>query len=125
MSEDPYADAKGRGIYRQIQDHKYKDLNAAGIVERILKNKGLFEERQRKKSQKAIVEELVKAKEEEAAKKARAAAANGTTGQTEVGEEVERGRAPPAPEDAPPLRRELSRQETEHAWREVEKQYGI
>jgi ethanolamine-phosphate cytidylyltransferase len=44
------------GIFREIGDHPYQHVNAGEIVQRILKSREAFEERQRAKMQKAIVE---------------------------------------------------------------------
>ena len=60
---DPYIDAKRMGILKQIPDHPYKHVNAAEILARIEKGRAAFEERQRRKGQKATVEELLRADE--------------------------------------------------------------
>ncbi|KIW12938.1 hypothetical protein PV08_08125 [Exophiala spinifera] len=62
-SFDPYTDAKKMGILRQIEAHPYAHVNAEEIVGRILKGREAFEERQRRKGQKAIGEEAAREKE--------------------------------------------------------------
>lgn len=51
------------GIFRQIESHDFQDVNAGQIVQRILKSREAFEERQRVKLQKSIVEDSVKQRE--------------------------------------------------------------
>ena len=53
---DPYADAKGLGIFREIGDHPYSHVNANEIVERVLKNRAEFEARQKAKGAKTEIE---------------------------------------------------------------------
>ena len=65
LPRDPYVDAKNLGIFRQIENHKYAGVNAASIVERILKSRAMYEERQRLKGVKGLGEEAVKRREEE------------------------------------------------------------
>ena len=60
---DPYVDARALGILKQIPDHPYKQVNAAEIMGRIEKGRAAFEERQRRKGQKATVEDVIKAAE--------------------------------------------------------------
>ncbi len=60
---DPYADAKQMGILRQIENHPYSHVNAAEIVGRIMKGRQAFEERQRRKGEKAVGEEKVRERE--------------------------------------------------------------
>ncbi|KIW95229.1 uncharacterized protein Z519_03813 [Cladophialophora bantiana CBS 173.52] len=62
-SFDPYIDAKGMGIFRQIENHPYSHVNAGEIVGRILKGRQAFEERQRRKGEKAVGEEAVRQRE--------------------------------------------------------------
>lgn len=61
---DPYHDAKKLGIYREIDQHEYSHVNAAQIVERIMKSREMYEERQRVKGEKGIGEEAVRRREE-------------------------------------------------------------
>ncbi|KAI9686537.1 MAG: hypothetical protein M1822_003548 [Bathelium mastoideum] len=65
LPQDPYTDAKKLGIFRQIDEHKFADVNAASIVERILKSRATYEERQRVKGVKGLGEEAVRRREEE------------------------------------------------------------
>lgn len=60
---DPYVDAKNMGILKQIPDHPYKHVNAVEIMGRIEKGRTAFEERQRRKGQKATIEEVIRAGE--------------------------------------------------------------
>lgn len=60
---DPYIDARAMGLLRQIPDHPYKHVNAEEIMGRIHKGRAAFEERQRRKGQKATVEEAIRAGE--------------------------------------------------------------
>ncbi|OLL26414.1 Ethanolamine-phosphate cytidylyltransferase [Neolecta irregularis DAH-3] len=57
QGDDIYKDPKNLGMYREIGFHKYADLSALSIVNRILERRTLFEERQRKKGAKAVHEE--------------------------------------------------------------------
>ena len=60
LTYDPYAAAKGLGIFQEIGDHDFQNINAGEIVQRIFKSKELYEERQRKKEQKAVGEEVLR-----------------------------------------------------------------
>lgn len=60
---DPYADAKDMGILRTIDSHRWDDLSARSIVDRILDRRMEFEERQRKKGVKSDLESELKLKE--------------------------------------------------------------
>ncbi|THX92856.1 ethanolamine-phosphate cytidylyltransferase [Aureobasidium pullulans] len=76
--EDFYTDAKEMGIFREISSHPYSQVNADSIVNRILKSRELYEERQRVKGVKGIGEEAVRrreAMEREKAEKDKAARA--------------------------------------------------
>ena len=63
MTYDPYADAKALGIYKEIGSHDFQNVNAGEIVQRILRSREIYEERQRKKGEKASTEEDVKRRE--------------------------------------------------------------
>lgn len=63
LTYDPYTAPKELGIYREIGQHAFQDVNAGNIVQRILKSRELYEERQRKKGQKADVEAAAKIRE--------------------------------------------------------------
>ncbi|KIX04987.1 uncharacterized protein Z518_05859 [Rhinocladiella mackenziei CBS 650.93] len=60
---DPYADAKEMGILREIESHPYSHVNAGEIVMRIMKGRQAFEERQKRKGEKAIGEEAARQRE--------------------------------------------------------------
>ncbi len=62
--EDPYADAKGLGIFQETAKHRFQEVNAENIVRRILDRRGDYEERQRKKGSKAAGEEAHRKREE-------------------------------------------------------------
>lgn len=64
LTYDPYTAPKELGIYQEIGQHTFQDVNAGTIVQRILKSRELYEERQRKKGQKADVEAAAKLREE-------------------------------------------------------------
>lgn len=53
---DPYADARKLNIFVQMPNHDYMNVNAGTIVDRIVKSRGMYEERQRLKGVKANVE---------------------------------------------------------------------
>lgn len=59
---DPYADAKKLGIYQEVS-HEYPHVNAGEIVDRILKGRAMYEERQRIKGVKGVGEEAVRRRE--------------------------------------------------------------
>ena len=63
-TSDPYTDAKEMGILREVASHPYSHVNATEIVNRILKSRALYEERQRVKGVKGIGEEAVRRREE-------------------------------------------------------------
>lgn len=63
LTYDPYIDAKNLGIYQQIGGHNFQDVNAGEIVQRILQSRQMFEERQKKKGEKAIGEDAVRRRE--------------------------------------------------------------
>jgi ethanolamine-phosphate cytidylyltransferase len=53
---DPYADAKEMGLLRLVEKHRWDDISAGKIVDRILNRRLEFEERQRKKGVKSDLE---------------------------------------------------------------------
>jgi ethanolamine-phosphate cytidylyltransferase len=61
---DPYAEVKEMGILKTITSHKWDDISARKIVDRILNRRLEFEERQRKKGVKAGLEREMKLMEE-------------------------------------------------------------
>lgn len=64
LTYDPYAGPKEMGIYKEIGQHAFADVNAGDIVHRIMNSRKMYEERQRKKGQKADVEAAAKKREE-------------------------------------------------------------
>ncbi|OCK85392.1 ethanolamine-phosphate cytidylyltransferas-like protein [Lepidopterella palustris CBS 459.81] len=64
LTYDPYAPAKSLHIYREIANHEYQNVNAGEIVERIMKGRAMYEERQRLKGEKGVGEEAVRRREE-------------------------------------------------------------
>ena len=64
LTYDPYSAAKEMGIYKEIGEHPFSNVNAGEIVERILKGRKAFEDRQRKKGIKAIGEEATGRREQ-------------------------------------------------------------
>ena len=65
-THDPYADAKRLGLYQAIETHGFQHINAEEIVKRIMESREVYEERQRKKGEKAALEQA--SKEHEASK---------------------------------------------------------
>ena len=63
LTYDPYIDAKHLGIYQEIGNHDFQDVNAGEIVQRILRSRQMYEERQRKKGEKGAGEEAVRRRE--------------------------------------------------------------
>ena len=79
---DPYTDAKDMGVFEQIEEHSYSHVNAGDIVMRIIKGRQAFEERQKRKGEKAageVAARQVEILEEQAAEEAKrkAEAVNG------------------------------------------------
>lgn len=64
LTYDPYVDAKEMGIFKEVHSHIFEQVNAGEIVERILKSREAFAERQRQKGEKAVGEEAVRRREE-------------------------------------------------------------
>jgi ethanolamine-phosphate cytidylyltransferase len=64
LTYDPYVDAKEMGLFQEVQSHPFRHVNAGEIVERILKSREAFAERQRKKGEKEVGEDAVKRREE-------------------------------------------------------------
>ncbi|KAL1302258.1 hypothetical protein AAFC00_002679 [Neodothiora populina] len=63
-THDPYTDAKSMGLLREVSEHPFSHVNATEIVDRILKSRALYEERQRVKGVKGIGEEAVRRREQ-------------------------------------------------------------
>lgn len=64
LTYDPYAAAKKMEIYREIGKHEFAAVNAGQIVQRIMKSRDMYEERQRVKGVKGIGEEAQKKREQ-------------------------------------------------------------
>jgi ethanolamine-phosphate cytidylyltransferase len=63
LTYDPYTAPKELGIYREVGTHKFQDVNAGTIVQRIMKSRDMYEARQRAKGMKADVEAAHKQRE--------------------------------------------------------------
>lgn len=61
--QDPYAWAKKAGIYENAPSHEFAGVSTRTIVDRVLKNRDAYEERQRKKGWKAENEKKLKDEE--------------------------------------------------------------
>jgi ethanolamine-phosphate cytidylyltransferase len=64
LTYDPYATAKALNIYREIANHDFQNVNAGEIVQRIMKGRAMYEERQRLKGEKGMTEEAEKRRQE-------------------------------------------------------------
>ncbi|KAI9888217.1 MAG: hypothetical protein M1814_000961 [Vezdaea aestivalis] len=65
LTYDPYTAPREMGIFRQVGSHAFQNVNAAEIVQRIMRSKARYEERQRLKGVKSIGEEAEKLKQGE------------------------------------------------------------
>jgi len=63
LTYDPYTAPKDMGIYMEIGEHDFAGVNAGQIVQRILKSRTMYEERQRLKGLKGIGEEAQRRRE--------------------------------------------------------------
>lgn len=63
LTYDPYTAPKAMGIYRQIGEHAFSEVNAGEIVQRIMRSRDMYEARQRKKGVKAGVEAAARQRE--------------------------------------------------------------
>lgn len=63
LTYDPYDAPKEMGIFQEVGDHGFSNVNAGEIVERILKSRAMYEERQRVKGVKGIGEEAARTRE--------------------------------------------------------------
>ena len=63
LEYDPYADAKAMEIFQEVGEHDFSQVNAGEIVMRIMQGRQAFEERQRRKGQKAVGEEAARERE--------------------------------------------------------------
>jgi ethanolamine-phosphate cytidylyltransferase len=57
LTYDPYTAPREMGIYQEIGQHEFSGVNAGQIVQRILRSRDMYEERQRVKGVKGIGEE--------------------------------------------------------------------
>jgi ethanolamine-phosphate cytidylyltransferase len=64
LTYDPYACAKALSIYREVANHDWQNVNAGEIVDRIMKGRAAYEDRQRKKGEKGVNEEAEKRRQE-------------------------------------------------------------
>jgi ethanolamine-phosphate cytidylyltransferase len=56
LTYDPYTAPKEMGIYLEIGQHGFDDVNAGTIVQRIMKSRDMYEARQKAKGLKADLE---------------------------------------------------------------------
>ncbi|TAQ84997.1 hypothetical protein B7494_g6669 [Chlorociboria aeruginascens] len=63
LTYDPYTAPREMGIYREIGTHNFAGVNAGQIVQRIMKSRDMYEERQRVKGVKGIGEEAQRIRE--------------------------------------------------------------
>jgi ethanolamine-phosphate cytidylyltransferase len=63
LTYDPYSAAKTMGVYREIGEHNFAHVNAGQIVQRIMKSRDMYEERQRVKGVKGIGEDAQRRRE--------------------------------------------------------------
>jgi len=63
LTYDPYTAPKAMGIYQEIGKHEFSGVNAGQIVQRIMKSRDLYEERQRVKGVKGVGEEAQRMRE--------------------------------------------------------------
>jgi ethanolamine-phosphate cytidylyltransferase len=64
LTYDPYAPAKALKIYREVANHNWQNVNAGEIVDRIMKGRAAYEERQRIKGEKGVTEDAEKRRQE-------------------------------------------------------------
>ena len=64
LTYDPYSAPRQLDIFRQIGSHSFQNVNAGEIVQRIMKSRALYEERQLMKGVKGLGEEEVRRREE-------------------------------------------------------------
>lgn len=63
LTYDPYTAPKEMGIYQEIGQHEFENVNAGTIVQRIMKSRDLYEARQRAKGVKTDIEQAHKRRE--------------------------------------------------------------
>lgn len=64
LTSDPYTAPRAMGIFQEVARHDFQDVNAGEIVQRIMRSRALYEERQRVKGEKAVGEEAVRRRQE-------------------------------------------------------------
>ena len=64
LTYDPYTAPKEMGIYKEIGQHDFANVNAGEIVQRIMKSRDMYEERQRVKGMKGVGEEAQRRREQ-------------------------------------------------------------
>ncbi|KUI74255.1 Ethanolamine-phosphate cytidylyltransferase [Cytospora mali] len=64
LTYDPYTAPKELGIYQEIGEHAFQNVNAGNIVDRIMSSRKQYEERQRRKGEKADVEAAARLREQ-------------------------------------------------------------
>lgn len=63
LTYDPYKAPKAMGIYAEIGEHAFSNVNAGEIVQRIMKSRESYEARQRAKGVKASLEAAAQQRE--------------------------------------------------------------
>ena len=63
LTYDPYVVPRELGIFHEISNHDFQHVNAQEIVQRIMKSRAMYEERQRVKGEKNAGEEAVRRRE--------------------------------------------------------------
>jgi ethanolamine-phosphate cytidylyltransferase len=64
LTYDPYVAPKNMGVFREIDNHPFRHVNAGEIFVRISRSRGEYEERQRRKMLKGLIEEESKRRDE-------------------------------------------------------------
>jgi ethanolamine-phosphate cytidylyltransferase len=65
LTYDPYVASKEMGIFREIDSHPFRNMNAGEIVQRIMRSRAAYEERQRLKMEKSAIEEVYRQTEKD------------------------------------------------------------
>ncbi|MCJ1389230.1 hypothetical protein MMC18_002086 [Xylographa bjoerkii] len=63
LTYDPYTAPRELGIFHEVDKHDFQNVDAGEIVQRIMKSRALYEERQRAKGEKGVGEEAVRRRE--------------------------------------------------------------
>jgi ethanolamine-phosphate cytidylyltransferase len=64
LTYDNYTAPREMGIYKEIGEHDFSSVNAGQIVQRILKSRDMYEERQRLKGVKGVGEDAQRRREQ-------------------------------------------------------------